>query len=88
MSRNAAQHRFAPDKKSTLTRPEAFIPGAQEHMAALENAQRALQREQFYRYVIRYWRIFHVSLALLTIGLTLWHIVYALQLLIPTLLHR
>jgi hypothetical protein len=88
MSRNAGQHRFVPDKKSTLTRPGALIPGAQEHMAALQKVQRALQREQFYRHVIRYWRIFHVSLALLTIGLTLWHIEYALQLLIPTLLHR
>lgn len=88
MSRNAAQHRFVPDKKSTLTRPGALIPGAQEHMAALQKVQRALHREQFYRYVIRYWRVFHISLALLTVGLTLWHIEYALQLLIPTLLHR
>jgi hypothetical protein len=50
--------------------------------------QHAMQRELFYRYVIRYWRVFHVSLALLTVGLMLWHIVYALQLLLPTLLHR
>jgi hypothetical protein len=88
MRRDAAQHRFVPDKKSTLTRPGALIPGAEEQMSALQKAQRALQREQFYRYVIRYWRMFHIGLALLTIGLTLWHIEYALQLLIPTLLHR
>jgi hypothetical protein len=88
MSRYAARHRFVPDKKSTLTRPGALMPGAQEQMAALKKAQRALQREQFYRYVIRYWRILHIGLALLTIGLTLWHIEYALQLLLPVLLHR
>jgi hypothetical protein len=88
MSRNTAQYRFVPDKKSALTRPGALMPGAQEQISALQNAQRALQREQFYRYVIRYWRVFHIGLVLLTIGLTLWHIEYALQLLIPTLLHR
>lgn len=88
ISRNAAQYRFVPDKKSSLARPGALIPGAQEHISALQNAQRALRREQFYRHVIRYWRMFHIGLALLTVGLTLWHIEYALQLLIPTLLHR
>jgi hypothetical protein len=64
------------------------MPGAQEHISALKSMQQAMQRELFYRYVIRYWRVFHVSLALLTVGLVLWHIVYALQLLLPTLLHR
>src|SRR5205823_4689601 len=69
MSRNAAHYRFVPDKKSALTRPGALIPGAQEQMSALHRAQRALQREQFYRYVIHYWRIFHIGLVLLTAGL-------------------
>jgi hypothetical protein len=87
LSAEAPQYRFIPDKKSNLARPGALLPGAQEHISELERVQQALRREQFYRYVIRYWRVFHVALALLTIGLTVWHLVYAAQLLIPTFLH-
>jgi len=47
-----------------------------------------MQREQYYRYVIRYWRAVHVLLVLITLGLTTWHLVYAAQLLLPTLIHR
>ncbi|HLZ60324.1 MAG TPA: hypothetical protein VKR06_25540 [Ktedonosporobacter sp.] len=82
------QYRFVPDRKSALARPGALIPGAQEHMVSLQLVENALEREQFYRYIIRYWRIFHITLALTTIGLTLWHIEYALQLLIPVWLHH
>jgi hypothetical protein len=88
INQDAPRFRFVPDKQSALSRPEALIPGAQAHIEALKSVQRALQREQFYRYIIRYWRIFHIGLALLTVALTLWHIEYALQLLLPTLLHR
>ncbi len=88
INREAGHYRFVPDKKSELTRPGALMPGAQEQIAELRLVERAMKREQFYRYVIRYWRKFHVALALLTIGLTIWHIVYALQLLLPTLMHQ
>lgn len=88
LSREANHYRFVPDKKSELMRPGAFMPGAQEHISELREVERAMQREQFYRYVIRYWRKFHVLLALLTLALTLWHLVYAAQLLIPVFLHR
>lgn len=88
VERDAAQHRFVPDKKSVLARPEALIPGAQEHIAALEGVQHALRREQTFRYIIRYWRMFHVGLVLVTIGLTLWHLEYAASLWLPVLLHR
>ena len=64
------------------------MPGAQEQIAELRMVERAMQREQFYRYIIRYWRRLHVALALVTIGLTVWHIIYAFQLLLPTLLHK
>jgi hypothetical protein len=87
LSVDAPQYRFIPDRKSNLTRPGALLPGAQEYISELERVRKAMQREQFYRYVIRYWRVFHVALALLTIGLTVWHLVYAAQLLIPTFLH-
>lgn len=88
VSRDAQQYRFVPDKQSTLLRPGALIPGAQAHLSALEEVQQALAREQFYRHIIRYWRVFHISLAFLTVALTVWHITYALELLFPVLLHH
>lgn len=51
----------------------------------IEEVQQAFAREKFFRYVIRYWRIFHIILAVVTVGLTLWHIEYALSLVIPAL---
>ncbi len=88
LSREANHYRFVPDKKSNLMRPGAFMPGAQEQISELRKVERAMQRELFYRYIIRYWRKFHVLLALLTLALTVWHLVYAAQLLIPVFLHR
>lgn len=57
----------------------------QEHIRAIKEVQQAFQQEMFLRYAIRYWRIFHIVLAVVTVGLTLWHIEYALSLIIPTL---
>jgi hypothetical protein len=88
LSREAGQYRFVPDRKSELERPGALMPGAQEHISELREVERAMQREQFYRYMIRYWRRFHVLLVFLTLGLILWHLIYAAQLLLPMLLHR
>jgi hypothetical protein len=88
LSREANHYRFIPDKKSELMRPGALMPGAQEHMSEIQEVEQAMQRELFYRYVIRYWRKFHILLALLTLALTLWHLIYAGQLLLPVLLHR
>jgi hypothetical protein len=87
LSHEAGQYHFIPDKKSELTDPGALMPGAQEHMSDLQEVERAMQREQFYRYIIRYWRKFHSVLALLTLALMLWHLIYAAQLLLPTILH-
>ncbi len=80
------QYRFVPDRRSALAQPGALIPGAQEHLTEMMEVQRAMQREQVYRHIIRYWRLVHILLALLTVGLTVWHLEYALSLLIPTLL--
>ena len=88
LGREAGQYRFVPDKKSELTRPGALMPGAREHIAELQEVEQAMQRESFYRYVIRYWRKLHVLLVLVTLGLTLWHLIYAAQLLLPTLMHK
>ena len=83
LSRNEQHYRFVPDRKSALAQPGALIPGAQAQIAAIEEVQRALQREQFFRYIIRYWRILHICIALVTLGLTLWHIEYAITLWLP-----
>jgi len=79
------QYRLVPDKRSAFAKPETLLPGADEQMSELHTAKQALQREQFCRYIIRYWRIFHIFLAVVTVGLTVWHIEYALSLLIPAL---
>jgi hypothetical protein len=88
IERNAAHYRFVPNPKSPLSEPKALIPGLQEHMEELHSVQQALQRERFYRAVIRYWRVFHICLALLTIGLTLWHLEFASTILIPIWFHH
>lgn len=87
LSRDNAQFRFVPDKKSELLRPGALMPGSQEQISELEEVQQAMRHELFYRYIIRYWRVFHITLALVTLGLLVWHIVYALQLMLPTMFH-
>ncbi len=87
LNRDNAQYRFVPDRKSVLARPGALIPGAQEHITALADVQRALKREEFFRYIIRYWRVFHICLAVLTIALTLWHLEFAATLLLPVFFH-
>lgn len=70
-------------RELTLTDDLPQGKGAQNHIAEIRSVQRALRKEQYYRYVLRYWRVLHILLALVTLGLTIWHIVYALQLLIP-----
>lgn len=87
LDRDAPHYRFIPDKKSALTRPGAAMPGAQEQISALQDVQSAMQREQFYRYVIRYWRVLHLLLALLTVGLVIWHLIFAAHILFPTVFH-
>jgi len=54
----------------------------QPPFSVLQRTQRATQREVFYRFVIRYWRLVQKILAVLTLVLVTWHIVYALQLLL------
>ncbi len=62
--------------------PATWVPDVQSELAVVELVQRATRREQFYRAVIRYWRVFHVALALLTLGLVIWHLVFVVQLLV------
>lgn len=83
VERDSAQYRFVPDRRSDLARPGALMPGVRDHLQELQQVERALQREQFYRYLIRYWRIFHILVAVVTLGLTLWHLEFAATLLMP-----
>lgn len=87
IERDAEHYRFVPDRKSPLSDPSALIPGLQEHIAELHTVQQALQRERLYRAIIRYWRVLHVCLALLTIGLTLWHLEFAATIMLPMYFH-
>jgi hypothetical protein len=84
---NAPHYRFIPDKKSALTRPGAFMPGAEEHLSELEEMQLAMRREQFYRYIIRYWRVLHIFLVFITLGLVTWHLIFVSTLLWPRFFH-
>lgn len=47
----------------------------------------AMQREQFYRAIILYWRRLHLFLAVITIGLIIWHLVYVVQLFLVGAFH-
>ena len=87
LDRAAPRHRFIPDKKSALTRPGAMMPGAEEQISELQDMHHAMQREQFYRYLIRYWRVLHITLAFITTGLITWHIIFALNLILPRVFH-
>lgn len=87
IERDTEHARLVPDPKSSLAEPSALVPGLQEHMAELQIVQQALQRERFYRAIIRYWRVVHICLVLLTIGLTLWHLEFAVTIMIPTYFH-
>lgn len=83
LDRDAPRPHLVADKKSTFPHSGAAMHGAQEQITALQDVHRAMQREQFYRYIIHYWRVFHIALALLTIGLVIWHLIFAAQLLLP-----
>lgn len=85
LDRDAPHHRFIPDKKSVLDRPETFMPGVEEQLAELQDVNVALRREQRYRYLIRQWRILHIALAFITIGLVIWHLIFAATILFPGL---
>jgi hypothetical protein len=63
----------------------AYVSLEEAPIRAIKEVKQALKQEMFLRYVIRYWRVFHIVLAVVTVGLTLWHIEYALSLIIPAL---
>ncbi len=84
LRQNEVHYRFVPDRESNLDKPETLMPGVQKQLREINSVQSALQREEYYRAIIRYWRFIHVVLAFTTLGLTLWHLEYAATLLMPT----
>ncbi len=62
------------------------MPGVRAQLEELHSVQSALRREEYYRAIIRYWRVGHITLVFITIGLTLWHLEYATTLLLPLVL--
>ena len=77
-----------PLRTGMLAHPGELMSQVEDTVVELHLVQGAIRREQFYRYVIRYWRLLHIALALLAVGLIIWHLVYVAQLLIPTVFHR
>jgi hypothetical protein len=80
--------RIVPEHESDLNKLVTLPPDVQihleEHLEEHPSIRSALHREEYYRAIIRYWRIGHIVLALVTLGLTLWHLEYVAALLLPT----
>ena len=73
---------IASEVAKTVILQHIWRPGTPSGQTITKQVERAAQREQFYRSVIRYWRVFHVILALVTVGLVIWHLVFVVQLLV------
>ena len=79
---------FMSNKHEVPVQTSMLSHQARQHIAEIRKGEQALQREQFYRYIIHYWRLLHTALALLTIGLIIWHLVYVGQLLLNAFTHH
>ena len=84
LGQNEIRDYFVPDRQSKRARREALTPDVGKHLKELHSVQSALQREEYYRALLRYWRFGHVALVVITFGLVVWHLEYAASLLIPT----
>lgn len=82
--RHTGQYRLGTRQKSTpVSSGPISSVDIRQPLNTIEEVQQAFEREVFFRSVIRYWRLLHIILAVVTVGLTLWHIEYALSLIIP-----
>ncbi|HLJ36100.1 MAG TPA: hypothetical protein VKU38_20750 [Ktedonobacteraceae bacterium] len=73
---------IASEVAKTVILQHIWRPSTPSGQTITKQVERATQRQEFYRSVIRYWRVFHVVLALLTLGLVIWHLVFVVQLLV------
>src|SRR5438552_12371385 len=88
VAREEDTYSFMSNRHGIPVQPGVLMYQARQHIAEIHTVERAMQREQFYRYVIRYWRVFHIALALLAIGLITWHLVYVGELVLNTIMHH
>lgn len=87
LDRDAPHYRFIPDRKSNLSRIDVFMPPAEKPMAEMRRIQRSMSREQFYRRLIRLWRSVHITLAIIAVGLIIYHLIFVGVLFLPGLMH-
>lgn len=87
LDRDAPHYRFIPDRKSNLSRVDVFMPPAEKPMAEMRTIQRCMNREQRYRRLIRLWRSVHITLAIVAVGLIIYHLIFVGVLFLPGLIH-
>lgn len=87
LDRDAPHYRFIPDRKSNLSRVDVFMPPAEKPMAEMHRIQQSMEREQRYRRLIRLWRSVHITLAIVAVGLIIYHLIFVGVLFLPGLLH-
>jgi len=87
LDRDAPHYRFIPDRKSDLSRVDVLLPPAEKPMAEMRRMQRAMSREQRYRWLIRLWRSVHITLAIVAVGLIIYHLIFVGVLFLPGLIH-
>jgi hypothetical protein len=87
LDRDAPHYRFIPDRKSNLSRVDVFMPPAEKPMAEMHRIQQSMEREQRYRRLIRLWRSVHITLAIVAVGLIIYHLIFVGVLFLPGLIH-
>lgn len=87
LDRDAPHYRFIPDRKSNLSRIDVFMPPAEKPMAEMHRIQQCMSREQRYRRLIRLWRSVHVTLAIIAVGLIIYHLIFVGVLFLPGVIH-
>jgi len=87
LDRDAPHYRFIPDRKSDMSLVDVLLSPAEKPMAEMRRMQRAMSREQRYRRLIRLWRSVHIILAIVAVGLIVYHLIFVSVLFLPGLIH-
>jgi hypothetical protein len=83
LGQKQAYRSILPDYEGNPDELVTAMPGVEKHSDELPDGQGAFHREEYYLAIIRYWRVGHIVLAFLALGLTLWHLEYVATLLLP-----
>lgn len=87
LDRDAPRYRFIPDRKSALSRVDVFMPQAERPLTEWREIQQAMRREQRFRSLLHLWRMLHIALSVVAVGLITWHIIFATTLLLTGQIH-